>query len=65
MASPEGKIRREKPRDPFARDAEEKLSRRLQAKTEVRRARRGGTITIRFGSEEELIRIYDQLMGKK
>jgi hypothetical protein len=37
----------------------------LQAKTEVRRARRGGTITIRFGSEEELIRIYDQLMGKK
>ena len=42
-----------------------KLSRRLQAKTEVRRARRGGTITIRFGSEEELIRIYDQLMGKK
>jgi ParB family chromosome partitioning protein len=65
MASSEGKIRREKPRDPFVRDAEEKLSRRLQAKTEVRRARRGGTITIRFGSEDELIRIYDQLMGKK
>jgi ParB family chromosome partitioning protein len=65
MASSEGKVRREKERDPFARDAEEKLSRRLQAKTEVRRARRGGTITIRFGSEEELIRIYDQLMGKR
>lgn len=65
FGSPEGRVRKEKPRDPFARDAEEKLSRRLQARTEVRRSRRGGMITIRFGSEEELIRIYDQLMGRK
>ena len=65
MSSAEGRVRKEKKRDPFARDAEEKLSRRLQARTEVRRGRRGGVISIKFGSEEELIRIYDQLMGKK
>ena len=65
MGTSEGRVRREKPGDPFARDAEEKLSRRLQARTELRRGKRGGTITIRFASEPELIRIYDLLMGRE
>jgi len=59
------KVRREKPRDPFSREAEEKLTRRLRSRVEIKRRRRGGAIAISFASEEELIRIYDQLMGKK
>jgi ParB family chromosome partitioning protein len=48
-------------RDPFTRDAEEKLSRRLQAKVKIVRRRRGGKIEIAFGSEEELIGLYERL----
>jgi ParB family chromosome partitioning protein len=50
-------------RDPFTRDAEEKLSRRLQTKVRIVRRRRGGKIEIWFGSEEELIGLYDRLAG--
>ena len=57
-------VRREKRRDPFTREAEEKLSRRLHAKVRLSRRRRGGTIGIEFSSEEELIRLYEILMGK-
>ena len=59
------RIHRERTRDPFARDAEEKLSRRLGARVQLRRSKRGGAITIGFRSEEELIRLYELLMGKK
>ena len=48
----------------FAAAAEEKLTRRLQTRVEVRRAGRGGTIRIHFHSEEELMRLYDHLMGR-
>lgn len=44
--------------------AEEKLTRRLQTKVEIRRRGRGGQLQIRFHSEEELMRLYDLLMGK-
>lgn len=54
----------ERRRDPFTRDAEEKLSRRLQAKVRIVRRRRGGRIEIGFGSEEELIGLYERLSGK-
>ncbi len=60
----EAAVRREKRRDPFTREAEEKLSRRLHAKVRLARRRRGGTIGIEFSSEEELIRLYETLMGK-
>jgi ParB family transcriptional regulator, chromosome partitioning protein len=51
-------------RDPFTRDAEEKLSRHLQTKVRIHRRRRGGRIEIGFGSEEELIGLYERLAGK-
>src|SRR5262249_50877738 len=49
MASP-ARVLVERRRDPFTRDAEEKLSRRLQTKVRIVRRRRGGKIEIGFGS---------------
>lgn len=54
-------LRRERKRDPFTRDAEEKLSRHLHTRVQIARRRRGGKIEIAFGSEEELIGLYDRL----
>ncbi len=45
--------------------AAEKLTRRLQTKVEIHRARRGGTVRISFHSEDELMRIYDLLLAAK
>ncbi len=56
------KVVHQKRRDPFTRDAEEKLSRRLQTKVRIVRRRRGGKIELSFGSEEELIGIFESLM---
>jgi ParB family chromosome partitioning protein len=58
------KLKREKRRDPFTRDAEEKLSRRLRTRVRIERRRRGGKIELQFGSEEELIGLFERLMGK-
>jgi ParB family transcriptional regulator, chromosome partitioning protein len=55
------KLRKERRRDPFTRDAEEKLSRRLRARVRIVRRRRGGRIEIAFGSEDELIGLYERL----
>lgn len=55
------KLRREHRRDPFTRDAEEKLSRRLRARVRIVRRRRGGRIEVAFGSEDELIGLYERL----
>jgi len=60
----EPRIRREHRRDPFTRDAEEKLSRRLATRVRIVRRRRGGRIEVAFGSEEELIRLYEKMSGK-
>jgi ParB family chromosome partitioning protein len=62
--STEGKVRRERRSDPFTRDAEEKLSRRLKTRVRIARSRRGGRIEIAFGSEEELMGLFDRLSGK-
>lgn len=62
--SAQPKLRRERRRDPFIRDAEEKLSRRLATRVRILRRRRGGRIEIAFGSEEELIGLYERLSGK-
>jgi len=64
MLAPGTAVRREVRRDPFTREAEEKLTRRLAARVRIRRRRRGGTMEIAFGSEEELIRLYERLTGK-
>jgi ParB family chromosome partitioning protein len=55
----------EKLKDVFTRDAEEKLTRSLHAKVQIDRRRRGGSITIHFTNEDELIRIYEELSGRK
>jgi ParB family chromosome partitioning protein len=55
------RLRREHKRDPFTRDAEEKLSRRLKTRVRIVRRRRGGRLEIAFGSEEELIGLYERL----
>jgi ParB family chromosome partitioning protein len=57
--------KKDKERDVFTRDAEEKLQRALRTKVEIDRRRRGGVIHIRFASEEDLIRIYDEIVGRK
>lgn len=44
--------------------AEEKLTRRLQTRVEIRRQGQGGRLQIHFHSEEELMRLYDLLMEK-
>jgi ParB family transcriptional regulator, chromosome partitioning protein len=61
----ETRLIRERRHDPFTRDAEEKLSRRLKTRVRIARRRRGGRIEIAFGSEEELIRLYERLSGKE
>lgn len=65
MLRPAMTVRKEKKRDPFSRDAEEKLSRRFHARVRLQRKKRGGSIAIDFGSEEELIRLFEILMGKQ
>ena len=58
-------VKREKPKDVFTRDAEEKLTRSLRTKVDIDRRRRGGVIHIRFASEDDLIRIFDELTGRR
>jgi ParB family chromosome partitioning protein len=41
--------------------AEEKLTRRLQTRVEIKRQGKGGHVRIHFHSEEELMRLYDVL----
>lgn len=55
------KLRKERRRDPFTHDAEEKLSRRLRARVRIVRRRRGGRVEIAFGSEDELIGLFERL----
>jgi ParB family chromosome partitioning protein len=56
--------RRARPtKDPNLAAAEEKLSLRLGAPVEIRPRRRGGAIVITCAREEELMRVFDLLMG--
>ena len=64
-AGPKAEKKSEKEKDVFTRDAEEKLQRTLRTKVAIDRKRRGGVIHIRFGSEDELIRVVDDLMGRR
>jgi ParB family chromosome partitioning protein len=57
--------KKETHKDVFTRDAEERLTRTLRTKVDIARKRRGGVIHIRFSSEEDLIRIYDDLTGRR
>ena len=64
-SSPKAAEKKEKEKDVFTRDAEDKLQRTLRTKVEIDRRRRGGVINIRYGSEDELIRLVDELMGRR
>lgn len=64
-SSPKTTEKKEKEKDVFTRDAEDKLQRTLRTKVEIDRKRRGGVIHIRFSSEEDLIRVVDDLMGRR
>ena len=64
-SSPKAGEKKEKEKDVFTRDAEDKLQRTLRTKVEIDRKRRGGVIHIRYGSEDELIRVVDELMGRR
>ncbi len=63
--APKPAEKKEKQKDVFTRDAEERLTRVLRTKVDIARKRRGGTIHIRFASEDDLIRIYDDLTGRR
>jgi ParB family chromosome partitioning protein len=45
--------------------AEERLTRRLQTRVEIRRQGKGGHLRIYFHSEEELMRLYDVLIERE
>ena len=64
-SSPNKAVEKKEEKDVFTRDAEEKLQRSLRTKVEIDRRRRGGVIHIRFASEDDLIRIFDELTGRK
>ena len=57
--------RQPKPRDPNMRAAEEKLALHLGASVEIRPRRRGGTIVIACNEHDELMRVFELLMGGK
>ena len=63
--SPKQVEKKETEKDVLTRDAEERLSRAFRTKVDIDRKRRGGVIHIRFSSEDDLIRIYDDLMGRR
>jgi ParB family chromosome partitioning protein len=63
--APKTSSKPEREKDVFTLDAEEKLQRTLRTKVDIDRRRRGGVIHIRFGSEDELIRVVDELMGRR
>ena len=50
--------------DVHTREAMEKLTQALQTKVMIQRRKRGGTVQIHFHSEDELIRLYDRLIGE-
>lgn len=54
----------EERKDVFTRDAEEKLTSALRTRVEIQRRRRGGNIVVSFSSEDDLIRLYEELSSR-
>jgi ParB family chromosome partitioning protein len=50
-----------RPAEPNTAAAAERLTQRLQTKVEIERRGRGGVVKIHFHSEEELMRLFDEL----
>ena len=49
--------------DPDTRDAEQRLQRALGTKVEIRRRKKGGEVRLSFYSEEQLIGLFERLVG--
>jgi ParB family chromosome partitioning protein len=49
--------------DPDTKAAEERLTRHLQTRVEIKRRGKGGTVRIGFHSEEELMRLFELLIA--
>jgi ParB family transcriptional regulator, chromosome partitioning protein len=58
---PKPKKKPDRPVEVHTVAAEEKLTRRLQTRVEIKRQGKGGHVRIHFHSEEELMRLYDVL----
>ena len=54
----------DRPAEVHTAAAQEKLTRRLQTRVEIRRQGKGGHLRIHFHSEEELMRLYDVLIDR-
>jgi ParB family chromosome partitioning protein len=61
---PQRRKRRPKRSDVHDESAVEALTRKLQTRVEIRRRGRGGFLRVHFHSEEELMRLYDLLIGR-
>lgn len=60
---PANRPRRRQP-DPDTVEASDRLTLALGTRVEIRRATHGGEIRVRFGNEDELIRLYRRLTGE-
>ncbi len=49
--------------DPDTRDAEQRLQRSLGTKVEIRRRKKGGEVRLSYYSEEQLIGLFERLIG--
>lgn len=49
--------------DPDTRDAEQRLQRALGTRVEIRRRKKGGEVRLSFYSEEQLIGLFERLVG--
>ena len=58
---PKAKPKADRPVEVHTVAAEEKLTRRLQTRVEIKRQGKGGFVRIHFHSEEELMRLYEVL----
>lgn len=65
-AEPEKKKKtKESEKDVFTRDAEDRLARSLMTKVQINRSGKRGTIKIAFGTEDELIRLFELISGQR
>ncbi len=62
--SPKAQRKPDRPTEVHTAAAEERLTRRLQTRVEIRRQGKGGHMRIHFHSEEELMRLYDVLVER-
>ncbi len=63
LAAAKPTARKKRAVDPDTAAAQQRLTRRLQTKVEIKRRGKGGTVVLHFHDEEELMRLFDHLKG--